>query len=109
MPVAEPDSPAKLDRMSWRTTPVWLSTFAPLEPSPGYGPAVSSGILLHAPACTGVGARGAANDVRERAAAAEQGECASAEPISQEVAATERGSRGGEVAVPCGASHFRSE
>jgi hypothetical protein len=34
--------------MSWRTTPVWLSTFTPLEPSAGY-PTVSSGILLHAP------------------------------------------------------------
>ncbi|WP_249266469.1 MULTISPECIES: hypothetical protein [unclassified Pseudonocardia] len=34
----------KLDRMSLRTTPDSVSTFAPLEPSPGYGPAVSSGI-----------------------------------------------------------------
>ena len=33
----------KLDVMSLRTMPLSVSTFAPLEPSPGYGPAVSSG------------------------------------------------------------------
>ena len=48
-PSAVPERPAKLERMSLRTTPVWLRTLAPLEPSPGYGPAVSSGILLHEP------------------------------------------------------------
>ncbi|MEU7789878.1 hypothetical protein [Amycolatopsis sp. NPDC049159] len=30
--------------MSARTTPLCSSTSGPLEPSPGYGPAVSSGI-----------------------------------------------------------------
>src|SRR6185369_9338342 len=34
----------KLDRMSLRTTPLWVSTSGPFEPSPGKGPAVSSGI-----------------------------------------------------------------
>ncbi|WP_244871067.1 hypothetical protein [Catellatospora sp. IY07-71] len=34
----------KLDRMSDRTTPLCSSTSGPFEPSPGYGPAVSSGI-----------------------------------------------------------------
>src|SRR4051794_39687410 len=35
----------KLDRMSRRTTPLSVRTFGPFEPSPGYGPAVSWGIL----------------------------------------------------------------
>jgi len=34
----------KLEVMSRRTIPLWVSTFAPFEPSPGYGPDVSSGI-----------------------------------------------------------------
>ena len=34
----------KLEVMSLRTTPLSVNTLAPLEPSPGYGPAVSSGI-----------------------------------------------------------------
>ena len=34
----------KLGRMSLRTIPLWSSTFGPFDPSPGYGPAVSSGI-----------------------------------------------------------------
>ncbi len=34
------------DVMSLRTTPLWLSTSGPFEPSPGYGPAVSSGISV---------------------------------------------------------------
>src|SRR3954470_16987343 len=33
----------KLDRMSLRTTPAWVRTSGPFEPSPGNGPAVSSG------------------------------------------------------------------
>src|SRR5262245_13782042 len=45
-PSARPDSPAKLERMSLRTTPDWPSTLGPLDPSPGNGPAVSSGILV---------------------------------------------------------------
>jgi hypothetical protein len=31
--------------MSLRTTPLWLTMSAPFEPSPGCGPAVSSGIV----------------------------------------------------------------
>jgi hypothetical protein len=45
-PSAVPDRPAKLERMSLRTTPVWFRTFGPFEPSPGNGPAVSFGIRL---------------------------------------------------------------
>ncbi len=33
--------------MSLRTTPVWDSTSGPFEPSPGNGPAVSSGMTSH--------------------------------------------------------------
>ena len=33
----------KLRRMSWRTMPESSSTSGPLDPSPGYGPAVSVG------------------------------------------------------------------
>ncbi len=32
--------------MSLRTMPLWVSTLTPFEPSPGYGPAVSSGIAV---------------------------------------------------------------
>src|SRR5947207_13451975 len=31
--------------MSFRTTPLWVRTSGPFEPSPGNGPAVSSGIV----------------------------------------------------------------
>ena len=47
-PVAVPADEPKLDRMSLRTTPFSASTFGPFEPSPGNGPAVSSGISAHA-------------------------------------------------------------
>ena len=50
MPVDEP----KLERMSLRTTPLWVSTFGPFEPSPGYGPAVSSGIVDRSPVVVAV-------------------------------------------------------
>src|SRR3954467_2591127 len=30
--------------MSLRTMPLWVNTLGPFDPSPGYGPAVSSGI-----------------------------------------------------------------
>src|SRR3954447_8851625 len=43
-PSAVPLISPKLDRMSLRTMPLSVSTSGPLEPSPGYGPAVSSGI-----------------------------------------------------------------
>src|SRR5689334_18622708 len=43
-PSAVPDDDPKLDRMSLRTTPSSPSTSTPFDPSPGYGPAVSSGI-----------------------------------------------------------------
>src|SRR5204863_1930161 len=41
-----PEYDPKLERMSRRTTPLSVSTFGPFEPSPGNGPAVSSGIAL---------------------------------------------------------------
>jgi len=47
-PLAVPDKPAKLERISLRTTPLRPSTFGPFDPSPGYGPCVSFGIRLHA-------------------------------------------------------------
>ena len=49
----------KLERMSLRTTPLWLRTSGPFEPSPGNGPAVSSGMTAQlAPAARrGGGAR----------------------------------------------------
>ena len=43
-PDATPDPEPKLERMSLRTTPFWVRTFGPFVPSPGNGPAVSSGI-----------------------------------------------------------------
>jgi hypothetical protein len=43
-PSARPLAAPKLERMSPRTMPESVSTFGPFEPSPGYGPAVSSGI-----------------------------------------------------------------
>ena len=43
-PVAVPENSPKLERMSLRTTPLSVSTSGPLEPSPGNGPAVSSGM-----------------------------------------------------------------
>src|SRR5437773_311702 len=39
----------KLERMSLRTTPLWVRMSGPFDPSPGYGPAVSSGITSHVP------------------------------------------------------------
>jgi hypothetical protein len=39
-----PEAEPKLVVMSRRTTPLSLKTFGPFEPSPGNGPAVSSGI-----------------------------------------------------------------
>src|SRR4051812_11882575 len=44
-PVATPLAVPKLERMLLRTTPLCVSTLGPFVPSPGYGPAVSSGIL----------------------------------------------------------------
>src|SRR5664279_389091 len=46
-PSATPVAVPKLDRMSRRTIPLSVSTSGPLEPSPGNGPAVSSGIVTH--------------------------------------------------------------
>src|SRR5882724_4853076 len=44
-PSAVPESAPKLSVMSPRTTPLWVRICGPFEPSPGYGPAVSSGIF----------------------------------------------------------------
>jgi hypothetical protein len=49
-PVATPDAPPTLVVMSLRTMPLMLSAFTSFEPSPGNGPAVSSGIAAEAPA-----------------------------------------------------------
>jgi hypothetical protein len=46
-PLAVADAEPMLDRMSARTTPAWVRMFLPFEPSPGNGPAVSSGIVTH--------------------------------------------------------------
>src|SRR5215204_1672754 len=43
-PCASPLAEPKLARMSLRTIPLWVKALGPLEPSPGNGPAVSSGI-----------------------------------------------------------------
>jgi hypothetical protein len=43
-----PAESPKLFLMSLRTTPLSFRTFTPFEPSPGKGPAVSSGISAHA-------------------------------------------------------------
>src|SRR3954453_22155723 len=40
----------KLDRMSLRTTPLWVRTSGPLDPSPGNGPGVSSGMTVQSSA-----------------------------------------------------------
>ncbi len=45
----------KLERMSLRTMPESSSTFTPFEPSPGYGPPVSSGTSLTGPDAAAVG------------------------------------------------------
>src|SRR5262249_20299160 len=44
-PFATPLAEPMLERMSLRTTPSWVRTFGPFEPSPGKGPSVSSGIF----------------------------------------------------------------
>src|SRR5438128_1780264 len=50
MPAATPDALPKLERMFLRTTPLWFSTSGPFEPSAGYGPAVSSGMVVQSAA-----------------------------------------------------------
>ena len=55
-PSATPDAEPKLEVMSLRTMPLSVSTLTPLEPSPGYGPAVSSGI---SPSATSTSSRAA--------------------------------------------------
>ena len=47
----------KLDRMSLRTIPLWPRTFGPFEPSPGNGPAVSSGMTAQSAAAAAAAAR----------------------------------------------------
>src|SRR3954454_5608417 len=58
-PSAVPLISPKLDRMSLRTMSLSVSTLGPLEPSPGYGPAVSSGISA---TCVGLAAAAALDD-----------------------------------------------
>src|SRR3954454_9762150 len=62
-PSAVPLDPPKLDRMSRRTMPLCSSTSGPLEPSPGNGPAVSSGISPGAGVADDDAADDAADDV----------------------------------------------
>jgi hypothetical protein len=47
-PVATVDEDPKLERMSARTMPLCVRTSGPFEPSPGNGPAVSSGMTAQA-------------------------------------------------------------
>jgi hypothetical protein len=62
-PSAVPLDDPKLERMSLRTMPDSVSTFGPFDPSPGYGPAVSSGISSQlAEVADPVGVDGAAVD-----------------------------------------------
>src|SRR5207342_3194961 len=49
-PAAVPEYSPKLERMSARTTPLWPRTSGPFEPSPGNGPAVSSGMTAQSAA-----------------------------------------------------------
>jgi hypothetical protein len=49
IPSAVPERPAKLERISLRTTSASLSTSGPFDPSPGYGPAVSPGMTAQSP------------------------------------------------------------
>ena len=52
--------------MSLRTTPLWVRTSGPLEPSPGNGPAVSSGMTVQSAAAAAAAraGRGAATRTR---------------------------------------------
>ena len=59
-PAAVPEYAPKLERMSARTTPLWLSTSGPFEPSPGNGPAVSSGMTTQSAAAALAAAEAAA-------------------------------------------------
>ena len=59
-PAAVPEYAPKLERMSARTTPLWLSTSGPFEPSPGNGPAVSSGMTAQSAAAALAAAEAAA-------------------------------------------------
>src|SRR5213075_3183702 len=71
----------KLERMSLLTTPLWVRTSGPFEPSPGNGPAVSSGITAQsAPVVPPVVAPAAAEE-GELDEAAEVGDAA--EPTVQ--------------------------
>src|SRR3954447_4332668 len=49
-PSATPEAEPNLLVMSLRTMPLSVRTFTPLEPSPGNGPAVSSGMAVAAAA-----------------------------------------------------------
>src|SRR4051794_18826052 len=53
-PWATPLAPPKLERMSLRTIPLWDRALGPLDPSPGYGPAVSSGMTAQLAAVAAV-------------------------------------------------------
>src|SRR6478672_9286794 len=61
-PAAVPEYAPKLERMSARTTPLWLSTSGPFEPSPGNGPAVSSGMTTQSAAALAAAEPAAVDD-----------------------------------------------
>ena len=67
MPSAVPDAPPKLLRRSDRTTPLCSSTSGPLEPSPGYGPAVSSGISVSPVVLSAVAVEAVVDGLRQTA------------------------------------------
>src|SRR5215217_8048419 len=56
MPVALVVEVPKLEVMSSRTMPLWFRTFGPFEPSPGYGPPVSSGMTAQSAAAAALDA-----------------------------------------------------
>ena len=94
-PVAVVVELPKLERMSWRTTPLCSRMSGPLEPSPGYGPAVSSGMSaqLAASALAEAAAVAAALELRAgagRAGGDPDGDPAEAEDL-QHLAAIDEG------------------
>ena len=67
--------------MSARTTPLWLRTSGPFEPSPGNGPAVSSGMTAQSAAAALAAAEAAAvADAAADDAAADEAPAEGAQP-----------------------------
>src|SRR4249919_2545 len=68
-PSATPEDVPKLLVRSLRTMPLSVSTLTPLDPSPGNGPPVSSGICVPAAEAEDAEAAGVAADVEDVVAA----------------------------------------